>query len=201
MICDPLLSEIREIMVSELYKSNDIFFVLLNQLILSIGYIGKGLPEIKTGQVVDESLLCLEQSLFTAINVLQVLPQIGVVREACRLTFQLLTGVLGPRIIPALEQLVRGLLYHCSMRELTDINALVCTLIHKSRAHMQDPLHRFIMNVLEKMFFFLSQPLDQEDLEALSAEKDLRNSFLTLLMSLLTADMDVILLHSGLYID
>ncbi|KAI9362521.1 armadillo-type protein [Zopfochytrium polystomum] len=207
-VVGPLLATIKQILDSQLYKSdsppdNMPVTTHLKQLITAIGSIGKGFPDydVSTKSSVTPSPLwasVFKEALGLIVLVLQQLSTFEVIRESTRFAFQRLIGCIGNDILPYFEpMLAAGLLANCTTRELANFLPSLIQLMFKFKTSMFPILNDITTPLLERIFTGLNQEITGFDDK--NDAINLRRAYLNFLNNIFVFELEGVLITEANY--
>ena len=178
--------------------STDLVQVLqAHHLILAMSNLAKGFPDAHSGSFVNQdgsasqwihTFKTITGHIVAAISSLR---RHYIIREAGRSAFARIVSTIGRNALPFVPTLIEAILAEVSSTELIDSLNFLGLIIHRYKNDIRDIMDSLFLGLIERIFYFLNQPITGTDDSMERAE--LQKAYISLISSLIQADLDAIL--------
>ena len=108
-----------------------------------------------------------------------------------------MVGCMGTEILPLIQPLMTtGLLSASSVKEVVDFLPFVGLVVHRYKPAVRQIIDLLFTPLVERIFILLNQSAAGTD--DLVAQTELRRAYLSFLVAILNADLDVIFISDGM---
>ncbi|EPZ30882.1 Xpo1-domain-containing protein [Rozella allomycis CSF55] len=172
--------------ISSLISSND-QQEKISTLISYYGDFSKNVGTVKDNQVLN----LITNWIQLLIATLNSLVESESIRKSTLKSFQKITLAINEAAIPFIPTILKPILIHCSIQELSDIFPIVSLFLNKYKNTLIDIINEFLPFLNSKAFSFMATPIEGTD--DLFNLRTLRRNFLSFQIALISFDFHILL--------